>query len=96
MRKDQEIKPMLGRQLKKFREEHLKISPEQLAADMKEDFPDDKIQRQTITNQERSPQLSYILWLYEKTNRVLNIEWLFAGETDNRIPMIKIPRPKNR
>ncbi len=90
MKKDREIKPMLGRQLKRFRQRHLKMSTEKLAAIMKEDFPEDKIQRQTITNQEKAPQLSYILWLYHKTNGMLNIEWLFFGEDDDRIPMIKI------
>jgi hypothetical protein len=90
MKKDREIKPMLGRQLKRFREKHLKMSRDRVAALMKEDFPEDKIQRQTIANQERAPQLSYILWLYYKTNRILNLEWLFAGEEDDSIPMIKL------
>jgi len=90
MKKDKEIKAVLGRQLKKYRVKSLKKSPAQLAKIMKEDFPDDKIQRGTITNQEKSPSYSYIMWLYEKSHRTLNIEWLFAGEDDDSIPMIKI------
>ncbi len=90
MKSDEEINKMLGRQLKRFRKKHLKISAETLAAQMVVDFPEDKIQRQTIYNQEKSPSWSYILWLHNKTHRVLNMEWLMYGEDDDTIPMIKI------
>lgn len=90
MTKDAEIKRMLGRQLKRFRIQYLKKTPSQLAAEMEKDFPNDKIQRQTITNQEKSATWSYILWLHEKSHQVLNLEWLIYGEDDDSIPMIKI------
>lgn len=89
MKKDSEITEAIGRQLKKFRKEYLKKSPARLAAEMMDDFPDDKIQRQTITNQENSPSWSYIIWLHKKTKKVLNLEWLIYGEEDDTIPMIK-------
>lgn len=84
---DKQIKLMLSRQVRRFITEYVKKGPQEIADMMAKDCPGETITRQYINSQLNSPSWTFILWLETKH---LNLEWLFKGEKDLKIPMIKL------
>lgn len=78
---------MLRRQVRKFVSNLRQSSPEQIAKEMRKAYPNQKIDRQYINYQLKSPSWTFIIWLETKG---LNLEWLIKGEKDPDIPMFKL------
>ena len=87
MPNDKEVKAMLSRQVRKFISHLRQSTPEQIAKEMRKDYPEEKIDRQYINYQLKSPSWTFIIWLETKG---LNLEWLIKGEKDSNIPMLKL------
>lgn len=88
LKRESEIKKMLGRQVRRFASKELCLTPQKLANKMKEDSPEKEITRQYINAQYKSPSWIFILWLEKRAH--LNIEWLLHGEENNDIRMLKL------
>ncbi len=89
LKKEAEIRKMLGRQVTRFlKEKYPKTGPTEIARKMMQDLPEEKITKEWVNNQKKSPSLTFIMWLERRAN--LNIEWLFNGEENKDLPMLKL------
>jgi hypothetical protein len=94
MKRDEEIKQMLGRQVKKFLEHHVegyykdgKPRSTLIARHMNKFYDGEKIDKNNVLFWLRSPSPGFIYFL--EVTCGLSIDWLYHGEEDPSIKPIK-------